>query len=192
MATLNIPDENKTLNDFRDVRGYLATIGIEYERWAPRHDLAGNASSAEVLAAYAPEIQCLKAQGGYVTADVIDVTPQTPGLDAMLNRFNSEHWHDEDEVRFIIEGRGIFHIHPRDEKGEGKVVSITVEAGDLLRVPRGTWHWFDLCQERRIRAIRLFQDPSGWTPHYTQSGVDRGYEPVCFGPQYFPNRTNLS
>ena len=30
----------------------------------------------------------------------------------MLNRFNSEHWHDEDEVRFIIEGRGLFHIHP--------------------------------------------------------------------------------
>lgn len=190
MATLNIPDENKTLNEFRDVRGYLATIGIEYERWAPRHDLAGNASAAEVLAAYAPEIECLKAQGGYVTADVIDVTPQTPGLDAMLNRFNSEHWHDEDEVRFIIEGRGIFHIHPHNQDGEGKVVSITVEAGDLLRVPRGTWHWFDLCQERRIRAIRLFQDASGWTPHYTQSGVDRGYEPVCFGPHYFPNRPN--
>lgn len=193
MATLNIPDEQRTLNEFKDVRAYLATIGIEHERWAPRHDLAGNAAAAEVLAAYAPEIECLKAQGGYVTADVIDVTPQTPGLDAMLNRFNSEHWHDEDEVRFIIEGRGIFHIHPRSDQGsKGKVVSITVEAGDLLRVPRGTWHWFDLCQERRIRAIRLFQDPGGWTPHYTESGVDRGYEPVCFGPQYFPRRPNLS
>lgn len=188
MATLNIPDEKRTLGEFGEVRAYLATIGIAYERWAPRQDLAGNASVAEVLAAYAPEINCLKAQGGYVTADVIDVTPQTPGLDAMLNRFNSEHWHDEDEVRFIIEGRGIFHIHPP----EGKVVSITVEAGDLLRVPRGTWHWFDLCEERRIRAIRLFQDPAGWTPHYTKSGVDRGYEPVCFGPQYFPQRSNLS
>lgn len=192
MATLNIPDEKRTLSEFEEVRAHLATIGIEYERWMPAHELSANASTAEVLAAYAPEIERLKAQGGYVTADVIDVTPQTPGLDAMLNRFNSEHWHDEDEVRFIIEGRGIFHIHPRDTKGEGKVVSITVEAGDLLRVPRGTWHWFDLCQERRIRAIRLFQDASGWTPHYTQSGVDRGYEPVCFGPQYFPNRANLS
>ncbi len=188
MATLNIPDEQRTLSEFREVRAHLATIGIDYERWAPRRDLARDASAAEVLTAYAPEIECLKAQGGYVTADVIDVTPLTPGLDAMLNRFNSEHWHDEDEVRFIIEGRGIFHIHPR----EGKVVSITVEAGDLLRVPRGTWHWFDLCQERRIRAIRLFQDPGGWTPHYTESGADRGYEPVCFGPQYFPTRSNPS
>jgi len=145
MATLNIPDEKKTLSEFEQVRAHLATMGIDYERWRPAHEVATGASVAEILAAYSPEIERLKAQGGYVTADVIDVTPQTPGLEAMLNRFNSEHWHDEDEVRFIIEGRGIFHIHPR----EGNVVSITVEAGDLLRVPRGTWHWFDLCEERR-------------------------------------------
>ena len=56
--------------------------------------------------------------------------------------------------------------------------------GDLIRVPRGTHHWFDLCAEKRIRAIRLFQDPSGWTPHYTESGVDRGFQPLCFGPSY--------
>ena len=113
---------------------------------------------------------------------MIDVKPTTPGLEGMLAKFRREHWHDEDEVRFIIEGRGIFHIHPR----EGAVLAIEVEAGDLIRVPRGTWHWFDLCADRRIRAIRLFQDPSGWTPRYTDSGADRGYEPVCFGAGYLP------
>jgi len=188
MATVSIPDEKRTLTQDGEVRDYLAGIGITYERWEPSHQLAAGASAAEVLAAYAPEIERLKAHGGYVTADVIDVSPATPGLDAMLNRFNSEHWHDEDEVRFIIEGRGLFHIHPR----QGKVVSITVEAGDLLRVPRGTWHWFDLCQEKRIRAIRLFQDTSGWTPHYTRSGADRHYQPVCFGPSYVAGRSAIS
>ena len=188
MATVSIPDEKRTLTQDGEVRDYLAGIGITYERWEPSHQLAAGASAAEVLAAYAPEIDRLKAHGGYVTADVIDVSPATPGLDAMLNRFNSEHWHDEDEVRFIIEGRGLFHIHPR----EGKVVSITVEAGDLLRVPRGTWHWFDLCQEKRIRAIRLFQDTAGWTPHYTESGADRRYQPVCFGPSYLAGRGAIS
>ena len=188
MATVSIPDEKRTLTQDGEVRDYLAGIGITYERWEPSHQLAAGASAAEVLAAYAPEIDRLKAHGGYVTADVIDVSPATPGLDAMLNRFNSEHWHDEDEVRFIIEGRGLFHIHPR----QGKVVSITVEAGDLLRVPRGTWHWFDLCQEKRIRAIRLFQDTSGWTPHYTLSGADRRYQPVCFGPSYLAGRGAIS
>src|SRR5260221_13475723 len=188
MATLNIPDEKRTLSEFDEVRAQLASMGIDYERWKPAHEVAAGASAAEILAAYAPEIERLKAQGGYVTADVIDVTPQTPGLDAMLNRFNSEHWHDEDEVRFIIEGRGIFHIHPR----AANVVSITVEPGDLLRVPRGTWHWFDLCQEKRIRAIRLFQDTAGWTPHYTRSGTEKGFEPLCFGPSYISPRNTMS
>ena len=147
-----------------------------------------DASAEEILAAYAPEIEKLKVRGGYVTADVIDVKPGTPGLEAMLAKFNREHWHDEDEVRFIIQGRGLFHIHPP----EGPVLAIEVEAGDLIRVPRGTWHWFDLCPDRRIRAIRLFQDSAGWTPHYTDSGVDQNYQPVCFGPAYLPAPTALA
>ncbi|MBI3670151.1 MAG: cupin domain-containing protein [Acidobacteria bacterium] len=188
MATIRIPDENRTLTEPAAVRGYLGSIGIEYERWEPVHSVAPPAPAEEILAAYAAEIERLKASGGYVTADVIDIHPHTPGLEAMLNKFNSEHWHEEDEVRFIIEGRGIFHVRPRS----GPVVAIEVEAGDLIRVPRGTWHWFDLCPDRRIRAIRLFQDPGGWTPHYTGSGVDKNYQPVCFGPTYFPRQATLS
>jgi len=138
-----------------------------------------------VLAAYAAEIDRLKAAGGYVTADVIDVSPQTPNLDAMLAKFRKEHWHDEDEVRFILRGRGVFHIHPKD----APVMAIEVGPGDLIRVPRGTHHWFDLCSERDIRAIRLFQDVSGWTPRYTDTGVDARYEPVCLGPSYIPARS---
>jgi 1,2-dihydroxy-3-keto-5-methylthiopentene dioxygenase len=182
MATLRIPAENRTLSAPEEVAGYLREVGIDYERWAPAHAVADDAPPEEVLAAYAEEIDRLKARGGYVTADVIDVQPQTPGLEAMLAKFSREHWHDEDEVRFIIAGRGLFHIHPP----EGPVFAIEVEAGDLIRVPRGTHHWFDLCADRRIRAIRLFQDPSGWTPRYTDSGVDRGFEPVCFGNTYVP------
>jgi len=76
----------------------------------------------------------------------------------------------------------LFHVHP----SAAPIVALEVEAGDLIRVPRGTLHWFDLCGDRRIRAIRLFQDSTGWTPHYTNSGVDRSYEPVCWGPRYIP------
>jgi 1,2-dihydroxy-3-keto-5-methylthiopentene dioxygenase len=181
MALIRIPAEDRTIRDVPELQAFLAGAGIEDERTEPDVPLRPGAPAEEVLAAYKPRIDELKARGGYVTADVIDVLPTTPGLEAMLARFNSEHWHDEDEVRFIIEGRGLFHIH-----APGKpVFAIEVEAGDLIRVPKGTLHWFDLCGDRRIRAIRLFQDPSGWTPHYTQSGVDKGFQPLCFGPSYF-------
>src|SRR5215472_5934976 len=183
MAIVRIPDENRTLREVADIKAYLASIQIEYERWEAKEPFAPDAPPEEILAAYSAEIQALKTRGGYVTADVVDVSPATPNLEAMLARFNREHWHDEDEVRFIIYGRGLFHIHP----SKGPLTAIEVEAGDLIRVPRATWHWFDLCGDRTIRAIRLFQDASGWTPHYTDSGVDRSYEPVCLGPSYLPS-----
>jgi 1,2-dihydroxy-3-keto-5-methylthiopentene dioxygenase len=182
MAIVTIPDENRTIQDKNEIADYLATIDIDYERWEPKQEIAAGASADDILAAYAAEIETLKARGGYVTADVIDVNPGTPGLEAMLAKFNREHWHDEDEVRFIIQGRGLFHIHPR----KAPVVGIEVESGDLIRVPRGTWHWFNLCGDRQIRAIRLFQDAAGWTPNYTETGVDASYQPMCLGASYFP------
>jgi len=182
MAVVRIPEQNRTLSGKREVRDYLAGIHIEYEVWEPSHPIGPEAPSEEILRAYSSEIESLKARGNYVTADVVNVNAQTPGLDAMLAKFSREHWHDEDEVRFIIQGHGVFHIHPTDSP----VVAIEVEAGDLIRVPRGTWHWFDLCSDRQIRAIRLFQDPSGWTPQYTDSGVDARFEPVCLGRTFAP------
>jgi 1,2-dihydroxy-3-keto-5-methylthiopentene dioxygenase len=185
VAVVRIPEENRSLHEPDQIRDFLAGIGIDYEQWEPAAEMPRDASAEQILCAYAEQIGQLKARGGYVTADVIDVGPETPGLDAMLARFNTEHWHDEDEVRYIVAGRGLFHVHPQ----KGPVVAIEVEAGDLIRVPRGTHHWFDLCGDRCIRAIRLFQDTVGWTPHYTNSGTDRNYEPVCLGPRYIPAQT---
>jgi 1,2-dihydroxy-3-keto-5-methylthiopentene dioxygenase len=184
MAVVRIPNENRTLREKEEITDYLATIGIDYEHWNLSKAVDDGVSPEEFLATYREQIENLKQQGGYVTADVIDVSPATPNLDAMLAKFSREHWHDEDEVRFVLRGRGLFHIHPR----QGPLTAIEVEPGDLIRVPRGTWHWFDLCGDRTICAIRLFQDQSGWTPHYTDSGIDRGYQPVCFGPSYVPSR----
>jgi len=182
MALVRIPSENITINGQEAVANYLAGVGIDYEVWTPAHPTSADAASEEILRVYSAEIDRLKASGGYVTADVINVNAQTPNLDAMLAKFSREHWHDEDEVRFIIHGSGLFHIHPKSSP----VMAIEVEAGDLIRVPRGTLHWFDLCSDRQIRAIRLFQDPSGWTPNYTGSGVDGQFQPVCFGASHLP------
>jgi 1,2-dihydroxy-3-keto-5-methylthiopentene dioxygenase len=178
MAVLRFPDTNAMFKDEAAIRAELAGLGIDYERWNMDR-VPSDASADAVLEAYAGEIAEMKRRGGYVTADVIDVTPETPNLEAMLARFDREHTHSEDEVRFILAGRGIFFLNIA-----GRVASVEVRPGDMLRVPKGTTHWFTLCEDKRIRAIRWFQDTAGWTPEYTGSGVDRGYQPLCFGPAY--------
>lgn len=182
MAVLRIPADDRVIRAESEIRSTLADFGIDYERW----DLSrvpADAPAETVLAAFSSEIEDMKRRGGYTTADIIDVNPQTPGLDAMLAKFDKEHTHSEDEVRFILAGRGIFFLN-----FAGNVVSVEVGPGDLLRVPLGTTHWFTLCEDRRIRAIRWFQATTGWTPHYTESGVDRNYQPLCFGPAYLGPR----
>ncbi len=182
MAIVNSPSENLRITDPERIASYLSGFGIEYERWENLKQVSADAEDEEILAAYSDEIEALNAKGGYITADVINVVPTTPGLDAMLNKFNKEHWHDEDEVRFIVKGHGLFHIAPSG----GDVFSIEMEAGDLISVPSGTLHWFNLCGDRTVRAIRLFKDVSGWTPHYTESGIDNSHQPLCFGVSYLP------
>jgi 1,2-dihydroxy-3-keto-5-methylthiopentene dioxygenase len=183
MATITIPKEDRRIDDMEAIREFLRPYGIWYERWQVEDRVDPDASSDEIHAAYAPEVARLMQQGGYVTADVINVAPDVPGLQEMLDRFNKEHTHSEDEVRFIVKGRGVFHIHGAD----GRVFAIEVEGGDLINVPKGTQHWFDLCADRTIRAIRLFQDKSGWTPQYIDGGVHAGYAPLCWGPNYLPS-----
>jgi len=180
MAIVTVPEQARRITNAAEIKAFLADNGIAYDVW-PLADRVDPAAPAErILAAYEPEIEELKRRGGFVTADVVDVYPETPNLDAMLAKFSKEHTHTEDEVRFILQGRGVFHINPVDRP----VFAIEVWAGDMISVPLGTRHWFDLCTDRRIRAIRLFQDMSGWTPHYLEDGVHQGYEPLCLGPAW--------
>ncbi len=187
MARIHIPSQQRRLDEAESIRSFLAPFGIHYDRWEVTGRIGPQATSEEILAAYAPEVEALKGQGGYITADVIDVTPDVPNLQVMLDKFTKEHRHAEDEVRFIVKGRGIFFIHPEEEQG-GAVFSIEVAEGDLINVPAGTKHWFDLCSDRTIRAIRLFREKAGWTPEYTGSDVATGYEALCFGPRYLEGR----
>ena len=114
MAVVTVPRQSRRIEGEADVAAFLLPYGIRYERWPLEERCNPEASNEDILAAYAPEIEKLKAEGGFVTADVINVTPDTPGLDAMMAKFNKEHIHTEDEVRFIVKGSGIFHIHPKD------------------------------------------------------------------------------
>ena len=187
MAKIRIQEENREIRHSEEIRTFLDGQGIRYEQWEVDGRVGPDAANDEILEAYSPEIDRLKEEGGFVTADVINVTPDTPGLDAMLAKFTTEHTHSEDEVRFTVKGRGLFHIHPE----VGPVFAIEVEKGDLISVPAGTRHWFDLCGDRTIQCIRLFEDMSGWTPHYVDDPVHQNYMPVCLGPAFVAGSSTI-
>lgn len=177
MAHIWIQDRQQQITDRQAIEQYLGRYGIWYEYWPVDGRIDDDADAQDILDAYEPEIDRLMHKGKFVAADVINVTPQTPNLDALLEKFNKEHTHSEDEVRFVVKGRGIFHINP----GNGDpVFAVQTDAGDMINVPRGTKHWFDLCDDRCIRCIRLFEDQSGWTPQYVEDGAHDGYVPLCF------------
>ncbi|MBM4095740.1 MAG: 1,2-dihydroxy-3-keto-5-methylthiopentene dioxygenase [Planctomycetota bacterium] len=180
MAIVLVPDENRKIEGAEAIGAFLKPFGIWHERWDLEERVSPDAPAEDILSAYKPEIDRLKEAGGYITADVMQVSPATPNLDAMMEKFKSEHTHAEDEVRFILKGAGLFHIHPEG----GPVFAIQVEAGDLINVPKGIRHWFNLCSDKTIRAIRLFQNPAGWTPVYENQPVSGRYQPLCFGPAY--------
>jgi 1,2-dihydroxy-3-keto-5-methylthiopentene dioxygenase len=113
-------------------------------------------------AAYQPHLDELTHKRGYITQDLIQLKPDTPNLDAALAKFDPEHRHDDDEVRFVLEGEGVFDIRSNDERW----MRVVVEPGDLLVVPQGKHHRFELTAMRTIKCVRLFKDPAGWTAIY--------------------------
>jgi 1,2-dihydroxy-3-keto-5-methylthiopentene dioxygenase len=148
--------------DFAVIKEELASTGARIERWTAEQPLSSEATSEEILAAYKPQIDRLKDERGYTNADVIHVRPGNPNWPALRQKFLSEHTHDEDEVRFFVEGSGAFYLHVDD-----RVYQIVGTADDLLSVPQGTKHWFDGGSEGNFTVIRLFNDPKGWVAHYT-------------------------
>jgi 1,2-dihydroxy-3-keto-5-methylthiopentene dioxygenase len=152
--------------DFALIKAELEEAGATLERWNAAQPLGPDATPDEILAAYKPEIDRLKNERGYVNADVIHIRPGNPNWPALRQKFLSEHTHDEDEVRFFVEGSGAFYLHVGD-----KVYQIVGTADDLLSVPKGTKHWFDGGPEGSFTVIRLFTDPSGWVAHYTGDSI---------------------
>ena len=175
MAILTIPDTNKRFGEFHQIRDYLQSLGILHDQWVPSVSLDGSEEQNAILDAYASVLKPFMEQGGYATADVICVRPETKGLDELRAKFLAEHTHTEDEVRIFIDGQGLFWFNPG---GRGPVFAVLCEPGDLISVPAGTRHWFDLGERPYVKAIRIFTDPAGWVAHYTGSGIEEKYNKV--------------
>lgn len=156
--------------DVATITREIWAVGARFERWAISRPLPPEATPEEILVAYSAEIDHLKRERGYASADVVRIRPGAPNWPALREKFLVEHTHSEDEVRFFVEGAGAFYLHVGD-----KVLEVVGEAGDLLSVPQGTPHWFDGGPQGNFTCIRLFTRQEGWVAHYTGAPIAEAF-----------------
>jgi len=160
-------DDNPTalehLTDHTEIAARLDAIGVRFERWKANQPLATDADQQAVLAAYHDSIDTLNQEYGFTTVDVVALGPDHPQKTEMRNKFLNEHTHDDFEVRFFVDGRGIFYI-----RKSGKIYATLCEKGDLISVPANTKHWFDMGERNpSFKCIRFFTKPEGWVGNFT-------------------------
>jgi 1,2-dihydroxy-3-keto-5-methylthiopentene dioxygenase len=150
----------------KDIARELGNVGVRFEQWEASQPVVPGASQEQVIAAYRHDIDRLMREEGYQSVDVISLTPDHPDRAALRQKFLSEHTHSEDEVRFFVAGAGQFTLHIGD-----KVYDVLCEQGDLIGVPDGTRHWFDMSEAPYFVAIRLFTNKEGWVANFTGSDI---------------------
>ncbi len=153
-------------DDGKQIGRHLDGLGVRFERWQAEAQFAADADQAAVIAAYRRDIDRIMTENGYKSVDVVRMVPTHPQKDEFRNKFLSEHTHSEDEVRFFVEGCGVFYLHVK----EG-VYAVLCERGDLISVPANTTHWFDMGPHPQFAAIRMFTSPDGWTARFTGSDI---------------------
>ena len=171
MPTLFHPKTNKNIHDFDQIKNILNKYHVEIAKWTTDKIVTNESTQEEILAAYSHELKPFMERHGYQTADVINVHDKTPNINELRQKFLKEHTHAENEVRFFIDGAGLFWFHFDD----GEVYSIKCTAGDFISVPKNYKHWFDLHPEYHVKAIRIFTNPEGWVAQYTNSFIEEKY-----------------
>jgi 1,2-dihydroxy-3-keto-5-methylthiopentene dioxygenase len=165
-----IPPAPLSMDDPELIQAELAERGIRFERWPARPLMEAGATPEAILATYREEIARVQEGGAYPTVDAIRLTPEHPDKEALRSKFLAEHTHSEDEVRFFVEGRGLFCLHLGEE-----VLQLLCERNDWVAVPAGTRHWFDMGAEPHFCALRFFNDPQGWVAEFTGDGIAARY-----------------
>ncbi|MDT3761577.1 cupin domain-containing protein [Priestia filamentosa] len=173
MANIRLHKTNERVENQEEVAVFLQSQEVIYENWdiskLPIH-LQENyrlkeEEKEEILATFKEEIADISARRGYKAQDVISLSAATPNLDELLNNFQREHHHTDDEVRFIVSGHGIFVIQGKD----GHFFDVELEPGDLISVPENIQHYFTLMDDRKVVAIRIFVTTEGWVPIYADT-----------------------
>lgn len=171
MSALTVYDENghpleEAIHDHADIAARLAEHGVQFEQWQATAALSATAEQAEVLQAYQPSIDKLNQSYGFQSLDVVALRPDNPQKAEFRQKFLAEHTHADFEVRFFVDGSGVFYLHLGD-----KVYVVLCEKGDLISVPANTTHWFDMGKAPNFKCIRLFTTAEGWLGDFTGSDI---------------------
>lgn len=140
----------------------LGKAGVRFEQWQTDQDIQPGDAPENVIAAYRADIDRLMDEEGYRSVDVVSMAPEHPQRAELRRKFLSEHTHGEDEVRFFVAGSGLFTLHIKE-----RIYNVLCCRGDLIGVPAGTPHWFDMSARPSFTAIRLFTNPDGWVARFT-------------------------
>ena len=169
MAVLSIPSKKIEINVVADIHSFLKSRGVFFDQWVCDIKFDDSASQEEILEAYAKDLVPFMNNSVYKTADVISINEGTENYAELRAKFLAEHTHSEDEIRFFVDGKGLFWFNFDNEP----VFNLLCEAGDLISVPAGTKHWFDAGERNPfVKAIRIFMDVSAWVPNYTNSSIE--------------------
>ncbi|KAF7965384.1 hypothetical protein HWV62_44079 [Athelia sp. TMB] len=104
----------------------------------------------------------------YKNRDILDLTTETLGKEKM-DMFFAEHMHEDEEIRFILNGSGFFDVreHPTDAW-----IRVHMLPGDLLVLPAGIYHRFTLDESGAVKTMRLFKDEPRWLAHNRGTEAD--------------------
>ena len=173
MAILSIPTRNYSTSDPKEIFEFFNARGLYFDQWQCDEVFEDTATQEDILQAYSKDLFPFMENGGYQTADVISINSLTENYEGIRAKFLAEHTHTEDEIRFFVDGQGIFWFNLETEP----IFNLLCEKGDLISVPAGTKHWFDAGESNPfVKAIRIFIDMCGWVPHYTESGVENEFK----------------
>lgn len=162
----NAPANPRLVTEHTAIARELDAIGVLFERWEANRELADQADQEEVIAAYRDYLDRLMAKYHFQSVDVIGLRPDHPDKEALRAKFLNEHTHSDYEVRFFVDGKGLFCIHAGD-----RVYAVLCEKGDLISVPANTTHWFDMGPRPDFKCIRLFTSPEGWVANFTGNDI---------------------
>jgi 1,2-dihydroxy-3-keto-5-methylthiopentene dioxygenase len=165
MSTLSIYTESgersRCLSDFSCIASTLSDLGIRFERWPIVEDLDLDADADTLLYAYRHPVDLLSRRYNFRLIDLVDSSSQ-PGDQALRDA----HIHSDFEILFFLDGDGLFYFHV-DEK----VYMVMCEKGDLISLPSGTVHWFDMGNNPRFKCIRFYTDENGLNCEATGSAI---------------------